>query len=470
MLKLSTACFFTVALVASATASAKNLKAKKYSSEMPTYHQLMSLSPIDRLNFLTDLRNVMTAARIMSIGNPDGLVTEVEQPRPQDKYAAIMELLFPKASAAGMAWYDGFLDSLPGMNSKMTAPNMYGQTVPSHNWQADGSRDLYTCHGTYDIGNGQQGCNKWDVTHLSADQWNAYKNKPLNTTQDKAATDEIDRQMKANQDDSPSKPSDATLKPTAPAPPALAMTQTDKEANGRHTPGIENYDATDMGKNNQMAQNKPNNQSETAKVCTAPTKAQQDDFHHKGYATTCIYAGNMSRFKDNTNRETGTCDGPNSWCSAGDKPKCDGGEKISCPKGKVICSPYVYGLKDSDAKTPYCTDTGPNATMDCDAKAGKLPDKATDKLAYYNKHYGFLQKKGTAIENGWTEYAQAANGSCQGTRTADEFKAVHCRECTVIKNRLSFLHKAYDDKGLMSTTVPTEADPGSTNSNATTNR
>jgi hypothetical protein len=368
-------------------------------SELPTYFELMSLSPAKRIEYMNHIREILVAAADAGNGVANALIADTDEPSSPIELRGILALMagwIPEAYAAGWfnqsinqirTWDAGSLNSPQYYSEKCTALVTRGGTQRCANWQSLGRTDS---KGT---------------PLASAQQPNVGPFKPGSNSNSKA-------------------------NPDGSVP----------QANG--TNAIDKDESKDIPKID------PKQQSATEMDCSKVDPKAMDNFRKKKELSNCVYAGNMSEYTS-PDRKAGTCKKVTSYCLSSAKP-CPDEQNIKCPSGQAACNPLVFGLdtsggaQSSGGKAGAAGKSAGNSksgtdkpNLYCVPASGAAITDACDKKAPKNKDsLGLL---GGAIHDNWKDFSEGFNMLCN-----DEVgKASHCSECKTIATRLKALNANY---------------------------
>lgn len=163
----------------------------------------------------------------------------------------------------------------------------------------------------------------------------------------------------------------------------------------------------------------------------APLRKKDKQSARKEFAELgCIYAGNLSVYKDPSKPKAGQCNPIGEAAFGGKKFSCSG-------KGQTLCNPLIFGVQDFASGKGHCV-KGENSTMEC----GKKGDA--------NKTAGFIQSLEPGIAKAeWEKLREGLKklvASCiyeegKGSAASKASSAFHCKECQVIAKRVVELRK-----------------------------
>lgn len=147
----------------------------------------------------------------------------------------------------------------------------------------------------------------------------------------------------------------------------------------------------------------------------------------------CIYAGNVSGYKNPAKPKPGEC-----------KPTTEaafGGKTFKCSEGQSLCSPLVFGVKDFGKGEGFCS-KGNNATQDC-AKKGSVAGAV-----------GLIQGLGPSASFEWDRLKDGLKklvASCiledkEKNSVTINSKAFQCQECQVIATRVAEMRASLNSK------------------------
>lgn len=322
--------FVTALLVCSFGAGAKTATATSNDemfAKLPTYQQMMRLSPYDRAEYLHQLRVILYDGMVFSSTHPLGLIVQQDTDADVKVIASGWMSLFTsidEASADVSSFFGGHC-SKPGQVTYgpkgtdgyrtqftcVTPGYGYGaSSTPAKIDQQQVSNDTGSVNGGDKVGDytfmniagdpEHKELVRCGSTDIYTSGFNAGKSHCTNL-QTKGVFAK-DAQLPAN--DGPNKQGDDKQ---------VADNQAKADANAKA-----------------QAQATPNQN------CQGQGKAL-DGYRHSSEGT-CIYAGNMSSYKSDMNHAAGTCKRPdNKFCT--DSSHC-----ISCKSSsQIVCNPLIFG-------------------------------------------------------------------------------------------------------------------------------
>jgi hypothetical protein len=178
---------------------------------------------------------------------------------------------------------------------------------------------------------------------------------------------------------------------------------------------------------------------EDMKKCESSSKAKKKiakDWYNskaKEGELSCIYAGNVSSYKNPKKPKPGECKAV-SEATFGEK-------KFSCPEGQSLCSPLIFGVKDYAKNEGYCT-KGKNATQECASKGSALATM------------GLLQNLGATAGAEWERLKAGLKNvvaNCiledkEKNKVSINSKAFQCQECQIIAARVADMKASLNSK------------------------
>jgi len=352
---------------------------------LPTYQQMMNLNPAERAQYFMGLRKILVEFEKINKGKSGTLFVYEQEPRPD--YQALLNLLsgfMPEATA----------EPLSAANPSAASPG--GPNAPDQGaWV--GKPESYFKNGKYYAG--------------TCDQISGYGTVTWCTHTKRSDSDPI-------------YDSTAVNKQIADSRQQAAQTQMDDIRKNWHDP---KHPGNSSGSGTQLAgSGKANTNAGSTCDGKADDKTMQTYRQHGG-DTTCIYAGNMSTYQDNTERKAGSCKKVSSMCLTS---SCTGDDKVSCSGAKpILCNPMIFGFQ-KDGKHAYCVKAGGDATQACNDAAPPVDMGQDD----------FTKKFSSDV---WRDYADKFNAACVQD---SEVVAAFCMECKALKVRLAALNLEFHRK------------------------